>query len=67
MTASGRLAAILAADVGVREHWDGGFENRANGSFTREIGQGHQAGTKPRAVAAGRWALISNRPRPISL
>ena len=28
-----RLAAILAADVGVREHRDGTSENRANGSF----------------------------------
>ena len=33
MTAARRLAAILAADVGVREHRDGTSENRANGSF----------------------------------
>ena len=36
MTAARRLAAILAADVGVREHRDGTSENRANGSFPRE-------------------------------
>ena len=30
MTAARRLAAILAADVGVREHRDGTSENRAN-------------------------------------
>jgi hypothetical protein len=28
-----RLAAILAADVRMREHRDGTSENRANGSF----------------------------------
>ena len=33
MTAARRLAAILAADVGVREHRDGTSENRANGCF----------------------------------
>jgi hypothetical protein len=33
MTAARRLAAVLAADVGVREHRDGTSENRANGSF----------------------------------
>jgi hypothetical protein len=31
-----RLAAILAANVGVREHRDGTSENRANGSLPRE-------------------------------
>ena len=33
MTAARRLAAILAADVGVREHRDGTSENRANGTL----------------------------------
>ena len=33
MTDARRLAAILAADVGVREHRDGTSENRANGNF----------------------------------
>ena len=41
MTAAHRLAAILAADVGVGEHRDGGFEYHANGSFT--------PGNRPRA------------------
>jgi hypothetical protein len=36
MTAARRLAAILAADVGVREHRDGASENRANGSLSRK-------------------------------
>ena len=31
-----RLAAILAADIGVREHRDGTSENRASGSLPRE-------------------------------
>jgi hypothetical protein len=35
MTAARRLAAILAADVGVREHRDGTSENHANGSPSR--------------------------------
>ena len=35
MIATRRLAAILAADVGVREHRDGTSENRANGSPAR--------------------------------
>jgi hypothetical protein len=33
MTAARRLAAILAADVSVREHGDGTSENRAYISF----------------------------------
>jgi hypothetical protein len=33
MTAARHLAAILAADVGVREHRDGTSENHANGCF----------------------------------
>ena len=37
MTAARRLAAILAADVGVREHRDGASENRANGSFLQAV------------------------------
>ena len=54
MTAARRLAAILAADVGVREHRDGRSENRANGSFTSGNRPGHLAGlpTRSRAVAA---------------
>jgi hypothetical protein len=32
MTAARRLAAILAADIGVREHQDGRSEHRANGT-----------------------------------
>ena len=33
MTAARRLAAILAADVGMREHRDGTSENRAKGGL----------------------------------
>ena len=33
MIAARRLAAILVADVGVREHRDGRSEHRAKGSF----------------------------------
>jgi hypothetical protein len=33
MTAARRLAAILSADVGAREHRIGTSENRANDSF----------------------------------
>jgi hypothetical protein len=36
MTATHRLAAILAADAGVREHRDRRSENRANGSFLQK-------------------------------
>jgi hypothetical protein len=36
MTATHRLAAILAADIGVREHRGGTSENRANHSFPRK-------------------------------
>jgi hypothetical protein len=34
MTAACRIVAILAGEVGVREHQDGTSENRANGSFS---------------------------------
>jgi hypothetical protein len=37
MTAIRRLAAILAADVNVREHRDGASENRANGSSSKAV------------------------------
>jgi hypothetical protein len=36
MTAARRLAAILAADVDVREHRDGTSENHAKGRLPRE-------------------------------
>ena len=44
MTAARRLAAILAADVGVREHRDGASENRANGCSTPGSPGGPRAG-----------------------
>jgi hypothetical protein len=37
MTAASRLVAILAADVGVREHRDGTSENRADGGFPPKL------------------------------
>jgi hypothetical protein len=36
MSETRKLAAILAADVGVSEHRDGASENRANGSLSRK-------------------------------
>jgi len=44
MTAARRLAAILAAGVGVREHRDGMSEYHAKGSFTPGNPRGPQAG-----------------------
>ena len=43
MTAARRLAAILAAGVGVREHRDGTSENRANGRFPPRQSQSSHA------------------------
>ena len=42
MTAAHWLAAILAADVGAREHRDGPSENRASGSFPQRNHEGAQ-------------------------
>jgi hypothetical protein len=60
MTVTRRLAAILAADVGVREHRDGTSEDRANGSFlqsdhhrsrARRLVQGNGPPVHPPSVA----------------
>jgi hypothetical protein len=44
MTDARRLAAILAADVGVREHRDGTSETAPRAASHPEIGRAHQAG-----------------------
>ncbi len=45
MTAARQFAAIMAIDVGVREHRDGTSENRATAASHLEIGRGQNSTT----------------------
>ena len=57
MTAARRFAAILVADVGVREHRGGASENRANGSCPPKqspAARGRRAGGDKVEAPAGR-------------
>ena len=53
MTAARRLAAILAADVGVREHRDGTSETAPTAaSHRKSAGESGGLSPRPRVVAA---------------
>jgi hypothetical protein len=67
MTAARRLAGILIADVGVREHRDGASEKRANvSSLQSSHRRNHARSLKAVALAsptcAPKWSQSHKRP-----
>ena len=66
MTAARRLAAILAADVGVREHRDGTSDNRANSSFPQSSHRNHAGACKTPQGLRGQGGLLKAASEPHS-